>query len=117
MEFSTLSHHFARAFSRFCSEASRDGILPPPEDCCDRFLTAGSCIIEYWRRPNNGGKRAMRYRALGRTGWQVSDISFGAWAIGGSWGMVSDEESLATLHKALECGVNFIDTADVYGDG
>ena len=59
----------------------------------------------------------MRYRALGRTGWQVSDISFGAWAIGGSWGTVSDEESLATLHKALECGVNFIDTADVYGDG
>ena len=59
----------------------------------------------------------MRYRALGRTGWQVSDISFGAWAIGGSWGKVSDEESLATLHKAVECGVNFIDTADVYGDG
>src|ERR1700684_1056045 len=59
----------------------------------------------------------MRYRALGRTGWQVSDISFGAWAIGGSWGTVADEESLATLHKALECGVNFIDTADVYGNG
>ena len=59
----------------------------------------------------------MRYRALGRTGWQVSDISFGAWAIGGSWGKVSDEESLATLRKAVECGVNFIDTADVYGDG
>lgn len=59
----------------------------------------------------------MRYRALGRTSRQVSDISFGAWAIGGSWGKVSDEESLATLHKAAECGVNFIDTADVYGDG
>lgn len=59
----------------------------------------------------------MHYRPLGRTGWKVSEISFGAWAIGGSWGQVSDEESLATLHKAVECGVNFIDTADVYGDG
>jgi len=59
----------------------------------------------------------MRYRPLGRTGWNVSEISFGAWAIGGSWGQVSDDESLATLQKAVECGVNFIDTADVYGDG
>ena len=59
----------------------------------------------------------MRYRALGRTGWQVSEVSFGAWAIGGSWGAVSDGESLAALRKAIDCGVNFIDTADVYGDG
>jgi len=59
----------------------------------------------------------MRYRQLGRTPWQVSEISFGAWAIGGSWGNVSDEESMAALHTALDCGVNFIDTADVYGDG
>ncbi len=59
----------------------------------------------------------MQYRALGRTGWKVSDISFGAWAIGGAWGQVSDKESLAALHKAVDCGVNFIDTADVYGDG
>ena len=59
----------------------------------------------------------MRYRQLGRTGWKVSDISFGAWAIGGAWGSVSDNESLAALHKAVDCGVNFIDTADVYGDG
>lgn len=59
----------------------------------------------------------MRYRPLGRTPWKVSEISFGAWAIGGSWGRVSNEESLAALHKAIECGVNFIDTADVYGDG
>jgi len=59
----------------------------------------------------------MRYRPLGRTGWRVSEISFGAWAIGGSWGQVSDDESLATLHQAVECGVHFIDTADVYGDG
>ena len=59
----------------------------------------------------------MRYRQLGRTGWKVSDVSFGAWAIGGAWGSVSDEESLAALHKTIDCGVNFIDTADVYGDG
>jgi len=59
----------------------------------------------------------MHYRQLGRTGWKVSDISFGAWAIGGTWGSVSDDESVAALHKAVDCGVNFIDTADVYGDG
>jgi len=59
----------------------------------------------------------MKYRPLGRTGWNVSEISFGAWAIGGAWGRVSDDDSLAALHKAVDCGVNFIDTADVYGDG
>ncbi len=59
----------------------------------------------------------MKYRALGRTGWNVSEISFGAWAIGGSWGNVDDSESLAALHAAIDCGVNFIDTADVYGSG
>ena len=59
----------------------------------------------------------MQYRALGRTGWKVSEISFGAWAIGGSWGQVSDEDSMAALHKAIDSGVNFIDTADVYGGG
>jgi aryl-alcohol dehydrogenase-like predicted oxidoreductase len=59
----------------------------------------------------------MNYRSLGRTGWSVSEISFGAWAIGGSWGHVSEQDALATLHKAVDAGVNFIDTADVYGDG
>lgn len=59
----------------------------------------------------------MQYRELGRTGWQVSEVSFGAWAIGGAWGQVDDKESLAALHKAIDLGVNFIDTADVYGDG
>ena len=59
----------------------------------------------------------MEYRALGRTGWSVSTISFGAWAIGGTWGTVEDAESLAALHRALDLGVNFFDTADVYGDG
>ena len=59
----------------------------------------------------------MNYRTLGRTGWQVSEISFGAWAIGGSWGDVNDQDSLAALNAALDGGVNFFDTADVYGDG
>jgi aryl-alcohol dehydrogenase-like predicted oxidoreductase len=59
----------------------------------------------------------MLYRELGRTGWKVSTVSFGAWAIGGSWGSVDDSESLAALNKAIDLGVNFIDTADVYGDG
>jgi len=59
----------------------------------------------------------MRYRQLGRTPWRVSEVSFGAWAIGGAWGNVDDTESLAALHSAIDCGVNFIDTADVYGMG
>src|SRR3954451_19426498 len=60
---------------------------------------------------------SMNFRELGRTGWKVSEISFGAWAIGGSWGQVSDSDSLAALHRAVDSGVNFIDTADVYGMG
>ena len=59
----------------------------------------------------------MRYRRLGRTGFDVSAISFGAWAIGGAWGDVDDETSMRALHAALDAGTNFIDTADVYGDG
>jgi aryl-alcohol dehydrogenase-like predicted oxidoreductase len=59
----------------------------------------------------------MKYRALGRTGWSVSEISFGAWAIGAEWGRVDDRESLAALHRAVDLGVNFIDTADIYGAG
>jgi aryl-alcohol dehydrogenase-like predicted oxidoreductase len=59
----------------------------------------------------------MQYRTLGKTGFNVSEVSFGAWAIGGSWGEVQDSDSLAALHKAVDCGVNFIDTADVYGMG
>lgn len=59
----------------------------------------------------------MQYRELGRTGWRVSEISFGAWAIGSSWGTVDQKESLAALHRAVDLGVNFFDTADVYGNG
>jgi aryl-alcohol dehydrogenase-like predicted oxidoreductase len=59
----------------------------------------------------------MDRRPLGRTGWNVSSISFGAWAIGGTWGPVEDADSLKALHRAVDLGVNFFDTADVYGDG
>jgi aryl-alcohol dehydrogenase-like predicted oxidoreductase len=59
----------------------------------------------------------MEYRRLGRTDMDVSAISFGAWAIGGFWGEVDDSASLRALHAAVDEGVNFIDTADVYGDG
>jgi aryl-alcohol dehydrogenase-like predicted oxidoreductase len=59
----------------------------------------------------------MQYRDFGRTGWKVSEISFGAWALGADWGHVDDSESLAALHRALDLGVNLIDTADGYGDG
>ncbi len=59
----------------------------------------------------------MNYRALGRTGWTVSEISFGAWAIGGAWGDVSDADAMAALHQAVDSGINFLDTADVYGNG
>ncbi len=59
----------------------------------------------------------VKYRDLGRTGWKVSEVSFGAWAIGGTWGPVEDTDSLQAMHKAVDMGVNFFDTADVYGDG
>lgn len=59
----------------------------------------------------------MLYRPLGRTGWNVSAIGFGAWAIGGTWGQTDDGAAMAALHRALDRGVNFFDTADVYGDG
>ena len=59
----------------------------------------------------------MQFRDFGRTGWKVSASSFGAWAIGGTWGKVDDRQSLAALNRAIDLGVNFIDTADVYGDG
>jgi aryl-alcohol dehydrogenase-like predicted oxidoreductase len=60
----------------------------------------------------------VEYRQLGRTGFKISPISFGAWAIGGdAWGGADDAESLRALHRAVDLGVNFFDTADVYGDG
>src|SRR5579875_3261375 len=59
----------------------------------------------------------MRYRNLGSTELAVSEVSFGTWAIGGSWGKIDDKASLEGLAAAMDAGVNFFDTADVYGDG
>ncbi len=59
----------------------------------------------------------MRYRTFGRTGWTVSEVGFGAWAIGADWGHVDDDQAMATLRTAVEAGTNLFDTADVYGDG
>ena len=59
----------------------------------------------------------MQSRLFGRTGRSVGEIGFGAWAIGDAWGKVDDSESVAALHAALDAGLDFIDTADVYGDG
>ena len=59
----------------------------------------------------------MNYRSLGETGLRVSEISLGTWAFGGDWGTVGEDEAYAALNRAVDLGVNFLDTADVYGDG
>jgi aryl-alcohol dehydrogenase-like predicted oxidoreductase len=59
----------------------------------------------------------MQYRTFGRTGWQVSEIGFGAWQLGGDWGRVDDAHSIDTLHYAFDQGINFVDTAELYGNG
>ncbi len=59
----------------------------------------------------------MKYRSFGRTGWNIAEVGFGAWAIGADWGQVDEATAMATLYRALDLGVNFFDTADVYGDG
>ena len=59
----------------------------------------------------------MKYRTFGKHGFDCSEIGFGAWAIGGSWGPQKDADSLAALHRALDLGCTFVDTAAGYGDG
>jgi len=59
----------------------------------------------------------MQYRILGRTGLRVSEIGFGAWGIGGGWGVRDDEAAVASLRRAFNLGVTFFDTAYAYGDG
>src|SRR3954454_6911898 len=59
----------------------------------------------------------MRTRRWGQTGREVSEIGFGAWQVGGDWGQVDDDSAIRTLHAAVDAGVSFFDTADVYGDG
>jgi aryl-alcohol dehydrogenase-like predicted oxidoreductase len=66
---------------------------------------------------NASGNAGEGRRDLGRTGWKVSPVGFGAWAIGGDWGTVHEQDSMRALQTAVDLGVNFIDTADVYGDG
>src|SRR5690554_336621 len=61
--------------------------------------------------------KAVKYRNLGNTDLKVSELSFGTWAIGGSWGKSDDVEAMKGLHTAMDAGVNFFDTADVYGAG
>ena len=67
------------------------------------------------RSPTEGYDHARR--TLGRTGVSVSEIGFGAWAIGGSWGEQKEDDSIAALHRALDLGCNFVDTAAGYGNG
>jgi aryl-alcohol dehydrogenase-like predicted oxidoreductase len=59
----------------------------------------------------------MKYRTFGKTNWNVSEIGFGGWQIGGAWGAVDDDASVRVLLHAFEQGINFIDTAQLYGDG
>ena len=59
----------------------------------------------------------MRQRRLGGTGYEVSEVGFGSWALGSEWGEVSEADAMGALHAALDAGVTFFDTADVYGDG
>jgi aryl-alcohol dehydrogenase-like predicted oxidoreductase len=59
----------------------------------------------------------LNYRKLGETGMRVSEISLGTWAFGGDWGTVGEDDAYAALNRAVDLGVNFLDTADVYGDG
>lgn len=59
----------------------------------------------------------MNYNQLGKTDMKISEVSLGTWALGGDWGNVSKEDALASLHHAIDRGVNFFDTADVYGSG
>ncbi len=59
----------------------------------------------------------MKSRPFGKTGWTVSEIGFGCWGLGGGWGARDDQEAQAALKAALELGVNFFDTAYVYGEG
>ena len=59
----------------------------------------------------------MQYRSFGRTGWSVSEIAFGGWQLGGDWGTVDDDASIRTLHHSFASGINFVDTAELYGAG
>jgi aryl-alcohol dehydrogenase-like predicted oxidoreductase len=59
----------------------------------------------------------LQYRDFGATGWKVSEVSFGGWQLGGQWGEVDDAASIRTLLHAYDSGINFVDTAELYGNG
>ncbi len=59
----------------------------------------------------------MKYREFSNLGWKVSEIGIGCWAIGSEWGDVSVEDAKEALYSSINNGINFFDTADVYGDG
>ncbi|MGC9451647.1 MAG: aldo/keto reductase, partial [Oceanipulchritudo sp.] len=59
----------------------------------------------------------MKYRTLGKTGWNVSAVSMGCWGIGGQWGPVEEKDAIGAIETARDCGVNLFDTADAYGMG
>src|SRR6516225_3765978 len=59
----------------------------------------------------------MNYRRLGKTGFEVAEVSLGTWQIGAGWGSVDEKDAIQLLHAAIDQGINFLDTADVYGDG
>ena len=92
-----------------------------------QLLIGGELVVRESTGPGAGGtvqdsltrkEQAMRYRTLGRTGLEVSELGFGAWGIGGdAWVGADDDESLRALRLAIEHGVNFLDTAYAYGDG
>jgi hypothetical protein len=74
--------------------------------------------VGVFRDREEGALSRMNYRTLGRTGLHVSEIGYGAWGIGkGLWIGASDDESVRALNKAFDLGLNFVDTALVYGDG
>jgi aryl-alcohol dehydrogenase-like predicted oxidoreductase len=70
-----------------------------------------------WSREYSRKDGTLKYRDLGQTGMRVSEISLGTWAFGDGWGTVSEDDALGALNRAVDLGVNFLDTADVYGDG
>src|ERR1700712_1072959 len=82
------------------------------EDALIRVPTSGARA-----RPYQAEGHHMKYRQFGRTGWQVSEIAFGGWQLGGDWGPVDDQASIRTLHHSFASGINFVDTAELYGHG
>ena len=73
--------------------------------------------VVYYENTFTEGVVFLKYNQLGNTDLKISELSFGTWAIGGAWGKTNDQEALRGLERAIELGVNFFDTADVYGDG